>query len=44
MSGKHDILFLLVIPTFAFYHFSYKYLYNQNKQINKQINKINLRL
>jgi hypothetical protein len=31
MSGKYDILYLLVIPINLFYHFTHKYLYDKNK-------------
>jgi hypothetical protein len=40
MSKKDDVLYLLIIPINLFYYYSHKYLYDQNKKINK----INLRL
>jgi hypothetical protein len=35
---KYDILYILVIPINIFYHFSYKYLYEENKKINDYMN------
>ena len=32
---KHDVLLLLVIPINVMYHYYHKYLYENNKEINK---------
>jgi hypothetical protein len=31
MLKKNDVLYILIIPINMFYHFSYKYLHEKNK-------------